>query len=146
MKKVHLFILFTFAFSAMTQAQISSDLLKKANAGDAAAMNLVGKAYMYGNGVKQSYEEAIQWFTKAANKGYAISMTSIGNIYYRTSDYSKAKEWYEKAVKAGDEDAKCWLGYLYEYGYEECYLCNIIKVVLYLMFYLYLCKHNYFYY
>ena len=49
-----------------TQAQISNDLLNKANNGDAEAMFDVGNLYALGqNGVPQDNDIAMMWFIKA---------------------------------------------------------------------------------
>jgi len=106
MKKVHLFILFTFAFSAMTQAQISSELLRKANNGDADAMNWIGYDYMQGDRVQQNYVTAMEWFQKAAEKGNASAMIWVGLLFFNgqgvAQDYSKAMEWFRKAAANGN--------------------------------------------
>ena len=47
----------------------SSELVKKAEAGDAKAQYYLGRCYYKGDGVAQDYKEAVKWFTKSAEQG-----------------------------------------------------------------------------
>ena len=50
----------------------------------------------------QDYAKAREWYEKAADKGDAIAMTDLGELYDNgqgvAQDYAKAREWYEKAA------------------------------------------------
>ena len=65
--------------------------------------------------------KAREWFEKAADKGEATAMTSLGGVYAYgygvAQDYGKAREWYKKAADRGDGDAMTSLGWAYENGY-----------------------------
>ena len=61
----------------------------------------------------QDYAKAREWYEKAADKGYAYAMRSLGSLYRDgrgvVQDYVKAREWYEKAANKGDAAAKARL-------------------------------------
>jgi tetratricopeptide (TPR) repeat protein len=58
----------------------------------------------------QQYDEAMSYYRKAADAGYAAAAANIGHMYEMgtgiTKDLSLAKNWYQKAVDAGDALAK----------------------------------------
>jgi hypothetical protein len=68
----------------------------------------------HGNGVPQSYSEALAWFQKAADQGDAKSEYDVGYLYSRglgvPKDRDEANRWYRKAASQGDEDAQLVLG------------------------------------
>lgn len=63
-----------------------AELEKKANAGDAEAMYLLGKAYASGDGVDMDQEAALHWLKKAADGGYEMA-TNI----FEENKYSNKK-------------------------------------------------------
>ena len=67
----------------------------------------LGNMYENGQGVKQDYSKAREWYEKAAKQGHARAQNNLGFMYYHgqsvKQDYTKAKEWYEKAVKQETE-------------------------------------------
>jgi TPR repeat protein len=69
-----------------------------------------GMACRDGQGVAQDYQQARQWYEKAAAAGHARAMTNLGVLYHNgqgvPQDYGQARQWYEKAIAAGDESAK----------------------------------------
>lgn len=86
----------------------------------AQAMSDIGTLYYYGQGVKQDYEQAIEWHEKAADLGNVSAMNELGYIYGIgegvEADYTQALEWLKKAADLGNANAMSWLGYLYENG------------------------------
>jgi TPR repeat protein len=70
--------------------------------------------------VAQDYAKAREWFEKAADKGDAGAMNSLGWLYQNgygvARDYVKAREWYEKAADKGETKAMLNLGWLYAKG------------------------------
>jgi hypothetical protein len=66
--------------------------------------------YSHGYGVKQDYNQAVAWYQKAADQGYADAQTNLGFMYKNgygvKQDYNQAREWYQKAADQGDVDAK----------------------------------------
>lgn len=96
------------------------NIIKKAEAGDANSQNYLGYCYSKGEGVPQSHEKAVEWYTKAAEQGHATAQTNLGNCNYDgrgvPKSFEKAREWYEKAVAQGDEGGQFKLGWLYYTG------------------------------
>ncbi|HVZ30106.1 MAG TPA: hypothetical protein VG839_06900, partial [Asticcacaulis sp.] len=63
--------------------------------------------------------EAIDWFTKAANGGKVEAMLALGDLYNggeTQEDGAKAVSWYEKAAKEGNVEAMRKLGICYQTG------------------------------
>ena len=84
------------------------------------AQHQIGKMYYDGKGVSQNYTEAMNWFRKAAERGYAKSQNNVGAMYYEGSgvnqNYAEAVNWYRKAAEQGLATAQYNLGVRYEYG------------------------------
>ncbi len=87
---------------------------------DAEAQNKMGKAYYFGEGVKQDYEQAVEWFEKAAEQGFADAQCNLGYCYYQGSgikqNFKQAVLWFEKAAKQGHAKAQNELGIRYYNG------------------------------
>lgn len=95
------------------------ELQKKADAGDAGAMNKLGEKYY----TDKKYDMSLPLFEKAAAKGNAKAMYNIGESYYSGNgteeDLNKAFQWYKKAESNGlanDHDLLFTLGYMYAHG------------------------------
>ena len=43
---------------------------KAVNAGNAAAMNNIGRMYEFGKGVEQDYTKALEWYKRSDKRGY----------------------------------------------------------------------------
>jgi TPR repeat protein len=69
---------------------------------------------------KGDFTEALTWYTKAANLGYAPAMAQVGLLYETgqagEKDLSKAARWYKQGADAGDARAITNLAALYEKG------------------------------
>lgn len=80
----------------------------------------LGLMYDNGKGVPQDYNNAIQWFTKAAEGGHDDAQFYLGMIYDKgrgvRQDYQQAVRWYTKAADAGFVVAQFNLGQLHEKG------------------------------
>ena len=72
------------------------------------AMYWLGIAYMGGTMLPAEYSEeaAKELFENCALMGMPEAMIELGNICYWRKDLDGAKEWYRKALAAGDESAK----------------------------------------
>ena len=61
--------------------------------------------YYNGQGVRQDYKKAAEWFEKAATQGDANAQFNLGAVYGNgegvRQDYKKAKEWFGKACDGG---------------------------------------------
>ena len=57
--------------SLFAKTQNITDLIKRANAGNADAQYQIGKCYAYGIGADKNAEKAFMYSQKSANQGYA---------------------------------------------------------------------------
>ena len=87
-----------------------------AERGFAGAQNNLGWAYYKGNGVPQSYGEAIHWLTRAAEQGEPFAYGSLGDMRFHARGFPRddveAYKWLKLAIDnlppgtALDEDRK----------------------------------------
>lgn len=93
-------------------------LLENADHGNADAQYFIATCYYNGWELPQDYENAVMWFTKAAELGHPKAQFSLATCYqYGTGlqqDYDKAFYWYKQSALQEDADALSRLG--------ECYL------------------------
>ena len=87
------------------------ETLQKANAGDPAAMNLLGNFYYTGsNGVDKNLAEAKKWFEAAARKDFPSGNFNMGVLYEKgeavPKDESKAIQYYKIAASGGSQAAQ----------------------------------------
>jgi uncharacterized protein len=99
---------------------VVSDILKRAQAGDADAQNQLGIRYSEGQEVPQNYTEAKDWFKKAADQGHAGAQVNLGTLYSLGqgapfSDHM-ALFWFHKAADQRNALAFAKLGMMYERG------------------------------
>ena len=99
--------------------------LTLAEAGNATAMAWTGFLYEQGLGTEKSVDEAMRWFTQAAELGDGYSMQYIGRLYYfgklndaGEADYAQALEWTQQAYDSGHVDAEMLeaVGLMYFFG------------------------------
>src|SRR5690554_116419 len=68
-------------------------------------MNVLGVKYFRGEGVRQSYADALEWFKKAALQGDIHAQNNLASMYLNgqgvRQDYAIAKEWFGKACDGG---------------------------------------------
>ena len=80
------------------------------NVEDKLAQCNFGLFYLYGLGVNQSASEAVKWFRKAAEQGYAHAQYHLGWCYATgegvEKDIGEAVRWYQTAEKQGSMFAK----------------------------------------
>ena len=97
-----------------------ADVYREAQSGSAQAMAKLANAYETGEGAPQDFQQAVNWFNKAAEAGDSYAMYRLGRIYAAGSgvpkDYREAARWYEKSAAAGNADAMYSLGHAYETG------------------------------
>ena len=102
-----LFLLVCFAFAAYGQSQ--SELLRKAQAGDAEAQYQVGEyyyGYKYGGlNFEKDYREAVKWLLKASEQGHAIAQHLLSSCYKFgdgvDKNYAEAEKWLRKSAAQG---------------------------------------------
>ncbi|KAK3837556.1 MAG: hypothetical protein J3R72DRAFT_525856 [Linnemannia gamsii] len=70
--------------------------------------------------VSREYAEAMVWYWKAAEQGYAAAQCNIGELYYEgigvSQDFTEAMIWFRKAAEQGYAAAQNHIGYLYREG------------------------------
>ena len=76
----------------------------------AGAMCNLGYCYENGCGVPQSWEEAAEWYRRAADKGEKTAMRNLGNCYAYgrgvAKDQQQAEYWRNKANQAEPDASK----------------------------------------
>lgn len=99
-------------------------LTQAAKLGDADSQFDVAYFYLYGDGVTQDREKALDWFFKAAKQGHVGTQHLLGNFYshkfkqwgFMPLDYTKAIYWYTEAAYNGDNVAQSYLADMYLKG------------------------------
>lgn len=94
---------------------------KLAERGRLDAMHSIAHTHLYGiAGVKQDYDLAFHWFTRAAGLGCPQAMYHLGMCnargYGTPVDLPQSLVWYERSARNGDEDAMYEAGQCYENG------------------------------
>ena len=96
------------------------ELLAKANAGDIEARYTLAKDYYSGNGIDQNYDEALAWYTKAAEQGSTDAQYDLAEMYHSGTgtqkDDEKAYKWYREAADKGHSSAQCRVGVMLQTG------------------------------
>ena len=76
--------------------------------------------YENGQGVAKDYRQALLWYQKAANQGYAVAQQNLGLMYADglgvAQDFKQARFWFEKAAAQGNVKAKAVLQQLNQMG------------------------------
>ncbi len=93
-----------------------------AEGGRLAAMHSIAHTYLYGiAGIKQDYDAAFHWFTRAANGGCPQGMYHLGMCnakgYGTAVNPELSFHWYKKSAEHNDEDAMFEVGQCYERGF-----------------------------
>jgi S1-C subfamily serine protease len=93
------------------------DLLRKsAEQGSKTAQCKLAVCYEYGDGIPSDNREAIKWYRKSADQGYAPAQLFLGFRCYNDKNYVEAVVWYRKAAEQGMPDAESKLGLSYYSG------------------------------
>jgi TPR repeat protein len=121
---LHIAILVTFVFltqiSAARADMVFDFQMKLAKKGNAEAQYKVGEMYEAGRGVDVNKDEAMKWFTQAADGG---SQNAKDKLLYvdmeqngLTKDNKAEYEGLKTRAKGGDEYAQYYLGMMYSRG------------------------------
>lgn len=93
---------------------------KAAEQGNADAQSILSFIYYIGEGVEQSYSQAVYWLKKAAEQGDAVAQSKLGVAYYNgegvEQSNSQAVYWWKKAAEQENALAQYILGATYYYG------------------------------
>jgi len=100
-----------------------------AKQGDVIAQFVLSRAYFFGKGVTQNYQEAAKWMLKAAEQGHTRAQNNLGSMYSEgqgvKKDYKEAAKWFRLAAEQGQKMAQNNLAQMYMRGegvtidYEE---------------------------
>ena len=97
-----------------------SDFEKAAAEGDAAGQCMLGLAYEIGEGVAQSWPDAVLLYRAAAGQGHAQAQCNLGWCYEFgkgvPQDAKAAARWYGEAALQRDPRAECCLAICYTNG------------------------------
>ena len=78
--------------------------LAAAKLGDEEAQVAVGYDYAYGTAAKANVDEALRWWRRAYRQGSWAAAFNLGMFFRDAKQWAKALKWFERAVRAGDED------------------------------------------
>lgn len=77
-------------------------------------------AYERGEGVTKSVADALSWYRKSADQGYAPAQNDLGSMHQYgvgvQRDYAEAVKWYRKAADQDIPIAYTNLGFMYDKG------------------------------
>lgn len=79
--------------------------LAAAKAGDTSCQLNVGNFYDAGTGVRRNRSAALYWYKRAYRRGVSCAASNIGVMWRNEKKPKRALEWFEKAVRSGDEEA-----------------------------------------
>ncbi|KAG0249736.1 hypothetical protein BGZ95_007433, partial [Linnemannia exigua] len=121
--------------SLATVAMGNSQTVIDASHGDTSAQVALGDKFTLGLEGDRDYEEAMDWYLRAANAGDASAQNKIGDLYRLghgvPQDCSVAMDWYRKAADQDDATGLYNVGQMYDYALGvpvdystamECYL------------------------
>ncbi len=95
-----------------------SDLSARAAQGNDHAQFYLAKRLQKGEGMAKNTEQAIQWYTRAAEQGVAPAQLNLAIMYLRGEgvqpNIQQARKWLEKAAMRGDNRASYTLALLDE--------------------------------
>jgi hypothetical protein len=77
------------------------------------SQNMIGYMYHFGKGVPVDIDEALIWYTRAADGDHISAFNNLGLIYQKKNNHEKAKEWYVKAAKKNNAYGAYNLGLLF---------------------------------
>jgi localization factor PodJL len=91
-----------------------------AGTGNVKAQEVLGLAYLDGDGVSVNEAEGAKWLERAAASGEPVAAYRLGTLYERghgvAADHAKATQWYAVAAKAGNRKAMHNLAVAYAQG------------------------------
>ncbi|WP_169392124.1 MULTISPECIES: tetratricopeptide repeat protein [Psychrobacter] len=95
-----------------------SELSSHAAQGNDHAQFYLAKRLQKGQGVAKNTQQAVQWYTRAAEQGVAPAQLNLGIMYLRGEgvqpNLQQARKWLEKAAMRGDNRASYTLALLDE--------------------------------
>jgi tetratricopeptide (TPR) repeat protein len=96
-----------------TDGELVEEMMKRVEANDAGAMEMLGNHYEQGlQSFQQDHTKAMELYARAADLGYNKAHFQLGVIYDEGGDVKKAKFHFEVAAMAGHEEARNNIGLL----------------------------------
>lgn len=106
-----------FAAASKGDKAALAQLRTRADKEDSKAQWWLGRMYEEGEGVPKDMVQALSWYSKAADTGYAIAASYLGALYGAgdvvPKNDSLSWTWYERSAALGDAKAQLWVGKLY---------------------------------
>jgi TPR repeat protein len=94
-----------------------------ANQGDPYAQINLGRMYEKGEGVPQSYTEAVKWYRLAAEQGNGYAQNNLGMMYLEgtgvSQSYTESVKWFKLAAEQDLSKSQVNLGWYYMNGYKN---------------------------
>lgn len=95
-------------------------LILNAKAGDAEAQYNLGICYETGNCIERDTEQALYWYQKSVDQGFALAKYALSKMYAEGNsvdkDLAKAIPMMQEAAEAGVTSAIYGMGMAYQYG------------------------------
>lgn len=113
MSNAEQFIVASKLYDEGRYSEAFEQFLSLANQGDTSAMTRVACMYGEGKGVEYNFAASVNWDIKAAAAGSQTALVNLGISYRNIGDTRRAKEWFGKALQAGDGEAALELAKMY---------------------------------
>lgn len=115
-----IFIIYSFIQVSKSAPVSIDDLRLNAQAGDPNSQFILAQKYCRGQSVSRDFNEAVKWYSKAAQQGFAKAQYELGVLYEGgigvPQNFKHAFEWYSKAAQQGYTKAQYSLGLFYSLG------------------------------
>jgi TPR repeat protein len=117
-------------FFASSSTPLTADSLKEIaiKFNDATSAYLIAEKHYKGHGAEQSYEQALRWYTKAAELGHVRSELKLGKMYFYGKGTQKnssiAAKWLRQPAEQGYSDAQYLFGLIYLNGDKSAVVKN----------------------
>lgn len=89
------------------------EVMSDAKKGVAVAQFFLAAEYEVGEQIPKSYENALYWYTKAAEQGIPLAQINVGSFYLNgigtKANKEEAIRWYKKAANQGNKTAARWV-------------------------------------
>jgi hypothetical protein len=115
----HFFIRLTLLMqfvNVTASAHESTDLQEEARSGNPHAQSDLADTYYN----VQYFDQAVFWYTKAAEQGHAASQYKLAEMYRHgegvARDDARAAHWFLQAAEQGLKEAQLYIGLMYYYG------------------------------
>jgi TPR repeat protein len=96
-----------------TDEEMVADMMKRVEANDPASICTLAAHYHHGRvGFQQDLAKAMELYARAVELGFSKAHNNMADVYRKGGDTKKAKFHLEAAAMAGDEEARCMMGFI----------------------------------